>query len=183
MARLRMRFNLVGPDLPRPNAFLSALTFKQMPVWIGTLLICVGIVVASILFRTIAISVAYAHDDGLKAELKKQQQIAMFGLSERAELAGFAAAASHYGEVRDSGYTVAKALVRVANVWPDPRQVPASLKCYTPSDDGTSVMLTGVAGDYKAYAATVSSLRRKFMVVPAEDPKGSHYEMRLKVNK
>lgn len=178
-----MRFNLLGPDLPRENILVAYLSFRKMSNAGWTGIICFAIVVFGVFMRLAPPSVASLQLDALKRQVRTEEMLAAVGATERSELLGFRLAAGHFGEVRDSGYTVAQQLVRVANLWPDPRRVPASLKCYTPSDDGTAVTLSGIAASYDAYAAAIASLQQRYLVIPSESPKGNRYEITLRLTR
>lgn len=176
-----MRFNLVGPDLPRENVLLSYLTLRKITTTGWTAIICLGIIALGVVIRVTPASIANVQLDELKHQVQQAQMLATVGAHERSELLAYRQAAAHFGEVRDSGYAIAQKVVRVANLWPNPHQVPASLICYTPSDDGSAVTLTGVSANYAAYASTIASLQKQYLVVPSESPKGNRYEITLRV--
>ncbi len=152
-----MRFNALGPPLPRARRLAFLGSAGSNPATQGVIGV-IAIIVASILLRIIVLHVAGAQLAAEQTRLKNDKAQMPLVSQVQSELNGYQAFASDYGGVRDSGYIVGADLVSLWNAWPNPVKSGSSLVCLRPSEDGKTYLATGVGRTYDSYSASVHSL-------------------------
>lgn len=179
-----MRFNALGPDLPKARKPLlpgiNALSTNTQ-AFLAALLVVLG----ALALRFIVLNAINGHFVAEKARLDRAQQNVVLINSLQTELGGYKAFAKAYGPLRDSGFSVARDLVKIGASWPNPRTTETSLQCLTPSDDGSYYTANGIGKNYESYTTAIHTINKSGLTaVPVtQSDKGARQEFTLKIQR
>lgn len=179
-----MRFNALGPDLPKARKPLlpgiNALSTNTQAFFAA-----LGVVVGALVLRFFVLHAVNAHFAEEQARLDRAKNNALLIGSLQTQLDGYKAFAQAYGPLRDSGYSVARDLVRIGDSWPNPKATDTSLQCLTPSDDGLYYTANGVGKSYDSYTTAIHTINKAGLIAlpVTQSDKGTRQEFTIKIGR
>lgn len=180
-----MRFNAIGPAPPKVKRGPFIPGLSAMSTNTQAFLAALAVVACSIFLRVAVGHVMNSRFAEANARLERAKvQVALIN-SVQAELDGYKHFAQGYGPLRDSGYAVARDLVKIGASWPNPQSMNTSLQCLTPSEDGMSYTADGVGKDYDAYSLAVHAMNGAgYVAVPlSQTDKGARQEFKIRIER